>query len=86
MASARQKEIPYAQISKEVVSQYPEIQDLYIANGQEIQKDSLSGRNRILVVANTTEPMERKRIESLEQWLKIRLNDNTVVVMNQTIQ
>lgn len=86
LASARQKEIPYAQISKEVVSQYPEIQDLYIANGQEIQKDSLSGRNRILVVANTTEPMERKRIESLEQWLKIRLNDNTVVVMNQTIQ
>lgn len=86
LASARQKEIPYAQISKEVVSQYPEIQDLYIANGQEIQKDSLSGRNRILVVASTTEPMERKRIESLEQWLKIRLNDNTVVVMNQTIQ
>ena len=86
LASARQKEIPYTQISKEVVSQYPEIQDLYIANGQEIQKDSLSGRNRILVVANTTEPMERKRIESLEQWLKIRLNDNTVVVMNQTIQ
>ncbi len=86
LASARQKEIPYAQISKEVVSQYPEIQDLYIANGQEIQKDSLSGRNRILVVANTTEPMERKRIESLEQWLKIRLNDNTVVVMNQTIR
>ena len=86
LASARQKEIPYAQISKEVVSQYPEIQDLYIANGQEIQKDSLSGRNRILVVANTPEPMERKRIESLEQWLKIRLNDNTVVVMNQTIQ
>ena len=63
LASARQKEIPYAQISKEVVSQYPEIQDLYIANGQEIQKDSLSGRNRILVVANTTEPLERKRIE-----------------------
>lgn len=86
LASARQKEIPYAQISKEVVSQYPEIQDLYIANGQEIQKDSLSGRNRILVVANTPEPMERKRIESLEQWLKIRLNDNTVVVMNQTIR
>ena len=68
------------------MSQYPEIQDLYIANGQEIQKDSLSGRNRILVVANTPEPMERKRIESLEQWLKIRLNDNTVVVMNQTIR
>lgn len=86
LASARQKEIPYAQISKEVVSQYPEIQDLYIANGQEIQKDSLSGRNRILVVASTPEPMERKRIESLEQWLKIRLNDNTVVVMNQTIR
>lgn len=86
LASARQKEIPYTQISKEVVSQYPEIQDLYIANGQEIQKDSLSGRNRILVVANTPEPMERKRIESLEQWLKIRLNDNTVVVMNQTIR
>lgn len=86
LASARQKEIPYAQISKEVVSQYPEIQDLYIANGQEIQKDSLSGRNRILVIASTPEPMERKRIESLEQWLKIRLNDNTVVVMNQTIR
>ena len=86
LASARQKEIPYAQISKEVVSQYPEIQDLYIANGQEIQKDSLSGRNRILVIASTPEPMERKRIESLEQWLKIRLNDNAVVVMNQTIR
>jgi len=79
----RGKEIPYNQLSREVGSQYPEILSLYVANGQQIQKDSLQGRHKIMVVANTTKAMLPKRVKSLEDWLRIRLNDTTVVVINQ---
>lgn len=84
LAKARRKEIPYAQLSKEISSQYPEISKLYIANGQEIQKDSLKGIDRTMVVAGTSRPMNRKNIQTLEQWLRIRINDSTVVVINKT--
>ncbi len=79
----RGKEIPYNQLSREVGSQYPEILSLYVANGQQIQKDSLQGRHKVMVVANTTKAMLPKRVKSLEDWLRIRLNDTTVVVINQ---
>ena len=79
----RGQEIPYNQLSREVGSQYPEILSLYVANGQQIQKDSLQGRHKIMVVANTTKAMLPKRVKSLEDWLRIRLNDTTVVVINQ---
>ena len=49
----RQQEIPYLQISRELTSQFPQVKDIYISRGADINTDSLSTQDCILVVART---------------------------------
>lgn len=77
-------EIPYEQVGKEIASQYPDIQDLYITKGAEMrQSDSLSASDRLLVVAKTKKRLSEEQTKRLGDWLKIRLEDSTVVIINQ---
>ncbi|MCI1640006.1 MAG: DUF389 domain-containing protein [Bacteroidales bacterium] len=78
------KEIPYARIAKEIATQYPEITDLYLTKGAEVKNtDSLAINERILVVAKSKAPLSEEKTKRLSEWLKIRLEDSTVVVINQ---
>ncbi|MBQ9548314.1 MAG: DUF389 domain-containing protein [Bacteroidales bacterium] len=79
----KSEEIPYEQISREVRSQYPEIGKLYLAKGAGVPADSLGREQRcVLVVAESAHPIRPERLERLTDWLRIRLNDSTVVVLN----
>ena len=79
----RNSEIPYEQVTREVKTQYPEIKELYLTRGEAVTTDSL-GRNRcLLVVAKTSSPLPAARTRKLADWLKVRLNDSTVVVINK---
>jgi len=82
LRNAQGKDIPYLQITKEVKTHYPEIRDLYITKGAEVAADSLSMQDRIVVVATTDTPMSADKKRRLTQWMKIRLEDSTVVVIN----
>ena len=96
----RSTEIPYTQITQEVRSQYPAIENLYLTRGAsvspatpdpELTGDSsetessaeLSENRIILVVAQSRIPLSETERERLENWLKIRLNDTSVVVINR---
>ena len=91
----RNSEIPYTQITQEVRSQYPDIENLFLTRGASVSPaeagaDTLGpsaggmDENRcILVVAQSSRPIPATDLERLENWLKIRLNDTTVVVFNR---
>lgn len=76
-------EIPYVQVTREVKSQYPEIKELLLTRGAAVRTDSLTQGRCLLVVAKTAAPLPSARARKLEEWLRIRLNDTTVVVLNQ---
>lgn len=78
----RQQEIPYLQISRELSSQFPQVKDLYISRGADINTDSLSMQNCILVVARTERVLDDESKQKMTDFLKVRLNDSTVVVLN----
>lgn len=82
LARLKAEEIPYSQLAREVSSQYQEINDIYIASGQEIPKDSLNGRKRIMLVVSSSQPMDSYKTGALEKWMKVRLNNPDVVVIN----
>lgn len=84
VSAYKQEEIPYAQITREIHNQYPEIEDLYIGRGAKVKSDSLTVNKGILVVAGSVRPIKESVREKLENWLQIRLNDSTVTVMNRT--
>ena len=78
----RQQEIPYLQISRELTSQFPQVKDIYISRGADINPDSLSTQDCILVVARTERVLDDEDKQKMTDYLKVRLNDTTVVVLN----
>ena len=80
----KQEEIPYAQITKEIHNQYPDITNLYIGRGASVDSDSLKVNNGIMIVAGSDKPIKESIREKLENWLQIRLNDSTVTVITRT--
>ena len=78
----RQQEIPYLQISRELSSQFPQVKDLYISRGADINTDSLAMQDCILVVARPERVLDDESKQKMTDFLKVRLNDSTVVVLN----
>lgn len=86
LALNKKDEIPYMQISREIRSQYPDIRDIFIAKGAEVKADSLEAVPGYVVVAASPAPVGDEDMEKLHGWLKIRLSDTTVTVINKTIR
>lgn len=82
LSKYKQKEIPYTQISREIVSQYPQIKEIYISRGADVTTDSLCTKDCILVVAKTQRSLGDEAKLRMTEFLKARLNDTTVVVIN----
>lgn len=82
LSKYKQKEIPYTQISREIVSQYPQVKEIYISRGADVTTDSLYAKDCILVVAKTQRSLGDEAKLRMTEFLKARLNDTTVVVIN----
>lgn len=82
LSKYKQKEIPYAQISREIVSQYPQVKEIYISRGADVTTDSLYSKDCILVVAKTQRALGDEAKLRMTEFLKARLNDTTVVLIN----
>lgn len=83
ISAMRASEIPYVQIAKEVKAQYPDITALSLSEGAEVGADSLGAQKHIVAIASSKKTLSAEQIDKLSSWLKIRLNDTTVVVINQ---
>lgn len=79
----KNSEIPYVQVTREIQTQYPEIKELTLTRGASVTADSLAMNRRLVVVAKTDKELSTEKTEKLTEWLRIRLNDSTVVVINR---
>ena len=84
LGEIRGEEVPYGQITREVRFKYPEVQELALTRGGIVAGDSSGVRQRTVVVAVTPKRMAEKDVSDLSKWLRIRLQDTTLVVINQT--
>jgi hypothetical protein len=77
------KELPYAQIAKEILAQYPQITGFSIARGAQVDITSFDPKEQIIVIVNSDTEIPAEDIEKLKGWLKIRLDfDNLAVAQN----
>lgn len=77
----RGEEIPYVQIQKEIRLSYPQVEDIYISRGAFVAKDSLDAKSCILVVPQCTDSIKVEDKIKLEEWLKLRLASENVVLI-----
>ena len=75
------KEINYARIAKETRYYYPEVKDLTISKGANVD-DSLKVKECTIVIATSEKPIQPSQLKKVEEWLRLRLEDSTAVVHN----
>ena len=75
------RDINYRRVAREVRFSYPDIKDISISQGAVVD-DSLNVKECTIVLANSAKPLPQAQLNKVEEWLKLRLEDTTVVVHN----
>lgn len=79
----KKKELPHTQIAKEILAQHPEIIGFSIARGAAVDVQNFAQKEQIIIIINTTSEIPPDSIEKLKGWMKIRLDfDNLIIVQN----
>lgn len=74
--------IPYTQLSREIASNYPTVQEVHIARGEGVAIDSIeSSKHSTIVVLYTSESIDIDAHNKLESWLKIRLEEESIILL-----
>ena len=76
----RNNELEYDKISKEIFSIKSSVHEVSITTGHSFNRDSLSGNAVISVVVDSADSISISELEELKQWLKIRLDTETIDV------
>ena len=77
-------DIPYSQITREAVNQYPERKSLFVARGAEVRSSDFKESDGLLAVATTTRPLSDEQKLRLKNWLRIRLGIENVTLYEIT--
>lgn len=74
--------IPYTQLSREIASNYPTVREVHIARGEGVAIDSIeSSKHSTIVVLYTSESIDIDTHNKLESWLKIRLEEESIILL-----
>ena len=77
----KNKEIPSHSIAKELFAQHPEISNISLTRGSAVDADSLYVKECIMVFINCDYPIDQDVRARIENWLKVRLDNENVTVV-----
>ena len=83
LSDYQSKEIPVDNIAKELFTQYPNITGVSLSSGSSIQVSDSIATEQIIAFITTEKPMPIENHDRIERWLKVRLKNENVVVVNQ---
>jgi hypothetical protein len=73
--------IPYTQLTREIANNYPSISEVHITRGESISAAKSDSTNlSIIVMVRTSENLSIETQQKLENWLKIRLEEENVIL------
>ena len=79
------KELPVAAVSKELFAQYPTVKSLSLTRGSNVDTEG-NENEQIVAFVTTIEPLDAEHHDRIERWLKVRLNNENVILMNETAE
>ena len=83
LSAIKSRELPYSQIAKEILAQYPQITGFSIARGAQLDTQSFNPQEQIIVIINSDSEIPAEEIERLKGWLKVRLGfENLAIAQN----
>jgi hypothetical protein len=82
----KEKEIPVDVIAKELFAQYPGITNLSLTRGSSVNANDPQNTEQIVAIITSDKPIDDDAHDRIERWLKVRLNNENVVVVSETIE
>ena len=82
IADFKSKEIPTAAISKELFAQYPNITNLSLTRGSSVDAEGIE-TEQIVAFITANNPMDEELHDRIERWLKVRLDNENVLVIGR---
>ena len=79
----KSKEIPIEAISKELFAQYPTISEVSLSRGSSVKSTDDTATEQLIAFITTNEPMNAELHDRIERWLKVRLYNENIIVINQ---
>ena len=86
LSDYQSKEIPVETIAKELFAQYPDITEVSLNSGSAIHSADSTATEQVIAFITTKEPMKADLHDRIERWLKVRLKNENVLVVNQVEQ
>ena len=81
LSAFKDKEIPVRSIARELFAQHPEINSISLTRGSAVDADSLFVTERIMVFVSSDKPVSTELRSMIENWLKVRLDNENVTVV-----
>ena len=82
IADFKSKEIPTAAISKELFAQYPDITGLSLTRGSSVDAEGIE-TEQIVAFITANNSMDEELHDRIERWLKVRLDNENVLVIGR---
>lgn len=79
-------ELPYVQLAKEIQSTYPQVTEIILSRGASASADAAEPVHCILAVVKTEQPLAEEDRERLNNWLKVRLEAENVILFNDSAE
>ena len=83
LSDYQSKEIPVEAVSKELFAQYPDITEVSLSQGSALHSADSIATEQIIAFITTNKAMDNELHDRIERWLKVRLNNDNVSVINQ---
>jgi uncharacterized hydrophobic protein (TIGR00271 family) len=84
LSDYKAKEIPVQAISRELFAQYPEITSLSLTQGASIAANDTEANEKVVAIISCEQPIDSTLHDRIERWLKVRLNNENVLLVNNT--
>ena len=85
LSDYQSKEIPVDDIAKELFTQYPNIVEVSLSRGAAVNVSDSTTTEQTIAFITTQKPMPAENHDRIERWLKVRLKNENVIVVNQSL-
>ena len=83
LSDYKSKELPAEAVSKELFAQYSHVTSLSLTRGSTVATDGQSVTEQIIAFVTSDEPLTEDQQSRIKAWLKVRLDNENVLVVNQ---
>lgn len=79
----RDHDIPVDAIARELFAQYPSIRSISLTGGRTATASGVAGKEQIVALVTSSEKLDGEMTDRLERWLKARLEQENVIVLQR---